>query len=320
MKKYGWYITSLLVALLFLLNACERSQSTPPAPQDASATPGVLTQLPDALASQTAAPTAEATVELPTPTQAPEEPTQELPTATATLTEAASGATLEPLNKTPTTATPSPSTSTPSGAVYDPNNLYGKPSMVDPMDSSSIGNWKSSGVLPNSEYLQIFLDDNQINVTGKKPGFSTWFFSWPTLKDFNLQLKVNSGECIGKDEYGLIVRGPAHGAGVSYGYIIAFSCDGNFRVARLDSANPFSITELVSQRQSDHIQVGAEKQNVMDVKAQGNKLTVYANGYQIAEVSDSVFLKGRYGLFVQAVDTAYYTYQPLELAYWVLDE
>jgi hypothetical protein len=320
MKNYAWYIILLLVALLFSLSACERSQSTPPPPQESSATPGVLTQLPDALASQTAAPTTEPTIEQPTPTQAPEEPTQELPTATATPSEVASGATLEPLNKTPTTATSTPITPTPSGAVFDPNNLYGKPLMVDPMDSSSIGNWKSSGVLPNSEYLQIFLDDNQINVTGKKPGFSTWFFSWPTLKDFNLQLKVNSGECIGKDEYGLIVRGPAHGAGVSYGYIVAFSCDGNFRVTRLDSANPFSVTDLVSQRQSDHIQAGAEKQNVIDVMAQGNKLTVYANGHQVAEVSDSVFLKGRYGLFVQGVDTVYYTYQPLELAYWVLDE
>ena len=124
----------------------------------------------------------------------------------------------------------------------------------------------------------------------------------------------------GKDEYGLIVRGPAHGAGVSYGYIIAFSCDGNYRIARLDSADPFSATDLVSQRQSDHIQVGADQKNVIDVKAEGPKLTIYANGYQIAEVSDSVFLKGRYGLFVQAVDTAYYTYQPLELAYWDLAE
>jgi hypothetical protein len=320
MKKYAWGITLLLATLLFSLSACERSQSTPPPPQEVSATSGIMTQLPDALASQTAAPTAQPTAESATLTQVPEEPAPELPAATATPTEAASGATLEPLNKTPTTATSTPTTSTPSGALYDPNTIYGKPSMVDPMDSSTIGNWKSSGVLPNTEYLQIFLDDNQINVTGKKPGFSTWFFSWPTLNDFNLQLKVNSGECIGKDEYGLIVRGPVHGAGVSYGYIVAFSCDGNFRVTRLDSANPFSVTDLVSQRQSDHIQVGAEKQNVIDVKAQGNKLTVYANAYQIAEVSDSAFLKGRYGLFVQAVDTVYYTYQPLELAYWVLDE
>ena len=188
------------------------------------------------------------------------------------------------------------------------------------MDSSSIGNWKSGGVLPDSEYLRISLDKDQIYVTGKKPGFSTWFFSWPTLKDFYLELNANSGECFGKDEYGLIVRGPAHGAGVSYGYIIAFSCDGYYRVTRLDSADPFSTTDLIPQRQSDRIQNGSNQQNLIGVKANGSKLTIYANGYQIAEVSDSAFLKGRYGLFVQPVDTTYYSYQPEQLSYWVLTE
>ena len=69
-----------------------------------------------------------------------------------------------------------------------------------------------------------------------------------------------------------------------------------------------------------HIQTGSDQQNVIGVKANGNKLTIFANGYQIAEVSDNAFLKGRYGLFVQGVDTAYYTYAPLQLAYWDLAE
>jgi hypothetical protein len=192
--------------------------------------------------------------------------------------------------------------------------------MVDPMNSSSINNWKSGGVLPDSKYIQISLKDNKVNITGKQPGFSTWFFSWPTLQDFYLELVANSGECSGKDEYGVIVRGPAHGAGVSYGYIIAFSCDGNYRVTRLDSADPFSITDLLPSRQSDRIYAGKDQENVIGVKADGEKLTIFANGYQIAEVRDNAFLKGRYGLFVQGVDTYHYTYQPEQIAYWIFTE
>jgi hypothetical protein len=316
MKKNAAYISLLLVIFIILLSSCERSQSTPPPPVDASATPGVLTQLPDALASQTAAPTAPLTTEPPAPTFTPGEPTEEPPTATEESQELPeSGATLEPLNKTS-----QPDTPTPSGSAFDPYEKYGDPSMVDPMNSSTIGNWKSGGVLPNSDYIQIFLEDGQVNVTGKKPGFSTWFFSWPTLKDFYLELKANSGECSSKDEYGLIVRGPAHGAGVSYGYIIAFSCDGHFRVTRLDSADPFSTTDLISQSQNEHILEGRNQLNIIGIKAEGKKLTIYANGNQIAEVSDNKFLRGRYGLFVQAVDTPYYTYQPDQLAYWILAE
>ena len=316
MKKYALFIT-IALAVILLLSACERSQSTPPAPQEPTATDGVLTQLPNALASQTAAPTAQPTVESPTSTDLPEQPQPEAPTSTeeppqATATAAPS---LEPLTKTPR-----PATSTPSGPAFDPDELYGEAAMVDPMNGSSIGNWKSGGVLPNSKYIRIFLEDDKVHVTGKKPGFSTWFFSWPTLKDFYLELSANSGQCLGKDEYGLIVRGPAHGAGVSYGYIIAFSCDGNFRVTRLDSADPFSTTDLLSLRQSDHIFTGAAQVNTIGVKAEGEKLTIYANGYQIAEVSDRVFLKGRYGVFVQGVDTINYTFQPERLAYWLLPE
>jgi hypothetical protein len=245
----------------------------------------------------------------------PEEPTVEPPTATEAQPEATLAPSLEPLTKTS-----KPATSTPSGPAFDPYVLYGDPTMVDPMDSNSIGNWKSGGVLPDSEYIRISTENGNVYVTGKKPGFSTWFFSWPTLKNFYMELSVKSGECTGKDEYGLIVRGPAHGAGVSYGYIIAFSCDGHFRVTRLDSADPFSTTDLVSQRESEHIYTGKNQGNMIAVKADGKKLTIFANSYQIAEVSDSIFLQGRYGLFVQAVDTANYTYQPVEIAYWVLPE
>ena len=315
MKKYAVYVAMSFIIILFSLSGCERSQSTPTPAEVPPETPGVLTQLPDALASQTAAPTAQPTVEPPTPTNMPDEPTSEPPTATEEPPDAAAAPSLEPLTKTP-----KPATSTPSGPAFDPYELYGDPDMVDPMDSSSIGNWKSGGVLPDSELIRISLDNDQIYVTGKKPGFSTWFFSWPTLKNFYLELSAESGACAGKDEYGLIVRGPAHGAGVSYGYIIAFSCDGYYRVARLDSADPFSTTDLVPQRQSDRIQAGLDQQNVIGVKADGNKLTIFANGYQIAEVSDNAFLKGRYGLFVQGVDTVYYTYAPLQLAYWDLAE
>ncbi|MFC1996121.1 hypothetical protein ACFLXI_00760 [Chloroflexota bacterium] len=318
MKKYALYIVISLIVILFTLSACERSQSTPPPVDVPSQTPGVLTQLPDALASQTAAFTALPTTQLPTSTNVPDEPTSEPtsepPTVTEEQPEATVGPSLEPLTKTPL-----PATTTPSGSVFDPSELYGEPTMVDPMDSSSIDNWKSSGVLPDSEYIRISLSNDQIYITGKKSGFSTWFFSWPTLKNFYIELIAHSGDCSGKDEYGLIVRGPAHGAGVSYGYIIAFSCDGNYSVTRLDSADPFSTTDLISQRQSDRIRTGSGQQNLIGIKADGSKFTIFANGYQVAEVSDNTFLNGRYGLFVQAVDTAFYTYQPEQIAYWVLE-
>jgi len=321
MKKNIPYLV-LAVFAIALLSACTRTQSTPPPEaMGPSPTAEVLTQLPDAIASQTAAPTpveAVPTQAPPTPTEvAPlptDEPTAEPPTDTP---ETPKNITLVP--KDASTATPTP-TSIPPGETFDPTDTYGLSTFMDPMNSGSYGNWKSDGRLPNTELIQISLEGNNMYVTGKKPGFSTWYFSWPTLKDFYIQMEVKTEECSGKDEYGLIVRGPAHGAGVSYGYIVAFTCDGYYRLTRLDSADPYSATDLVSLTKSKYIETGADQKNVVAIRVVGKTLTIFANGYQLAEVNDATFSKGRYGVFVQAVDTYNYTYHPVQIVYWDLSE
>jgi hypothetical protein len=327
MKKYAPYLAILIFGVALLLNACTRTQSTPEVPNEASQTPGVMTSLPDAIASQTAAPTPEGaipTAEPPTATElppVPSEPSTVAPTLvppTSTPTEKP-GAALTLVPKGQPTAGPSP-TVTPQNAPFDPNLVYGDPDFSDPMNSSSHGNWVAGGVLPNTAYLQISLQNNEIYVTGKQPGFSTWFFSWPTLTDFYIQMTAQSGACSGKDEYGLIVRDPAHKAGVSYGYIVAFTCDGHYRVTRLDSADPYTAVDLVPLTKGGHINTGANQENVLGIRAEGPKLTIFANGYFLAEVSDNTYPQGRYGLFVQAVETYGYTYRPVEIAYWELND
>ena len=145
-------------------------------------------------------------------------------------------------------------------------------------------------------------------------------FSWPTLTNFYQEMRVETGVCSGKDAYGLIVRGPAHGAGVSYGYIITFTCDGGYAVARLDSADPYTAVDLVAWTKSGAIKAGSNQTNVIGVKAEGLKLTIFANGFQVAEVTDATYPVGRYGVFVRAAGTASYTYRPVQIAYWDLSE
>lgn len=321
MRKHpSCFIISLLIVIL-ALSACTRTQSTP-TPEAIGPTPtnGVLTQLPDAIASQTAAPTpgevipTQASPPTDEPVEPTAEPTVEPPTATV---ESPGEVTLVP--KDQPTGTPT-LTATPQGEAFDPTETYGLPTFLDPMNTSSYGNWKSDGKLPDTELIQVSLENDSMFVTGKKPGFSTWYFSWPTLTDFYIQMEVKTGDCSGKDEYGLIVRGPAHGAGVSYGYIAAFTCDGYYRLTRLNSADPYSVTDLVSSAKSASINIGADQKNVIAVRATGNKLSIFANGHQLAEIKDASFSKGRYGVFVQAVDTINYTYHPVQIAYWDLTE
>jgi hypothetical protein len=209
---------------------------------------------------------------------------------------------------------------TPATGPFDPVATYGTATFEDPMNGGNMSDWvkPETGLLPNTNYLKISVTDGKFYVTGKVPGFSTWYFTWHELSDFYLQSTFDSGSCTGKDAYGLIIRGPEHQAGVSYGYIVSFSCDGALQVFRLDGANPYTTVELVSWTPSSYIIAGTNKQNIMGIKAIGNTMTVYANGYQIAEIFDNKYTFGRYGVFVSPETTANYTYRVVQMSYWDL--
>ena len=209
---------------------------------------------------------------------------------------------------------------TPVAGTFDPVATYGNPTFDDPMTGGNINDWTNpaTGLLPDTNYIKIVETDAKFYVTGKVTGFSTWYFTWRELTDFYLQSTFDSGSCSGKDAYGLIVRGPEHLAGVSYGYVVAFSCDGAVWIFRLDSASPYTAVDLLSWTPSNYLLAGANKENVMGIKAIGSTLTVYANGHQIAQVTDSKYKFGRYGVFVSPGLTANYTYRVAHMSYWDL--
>jgi hypothetical protein len=52
----------------------------------------------------------------------------------------------------------------------------------------------------------------------------------------------------------------------------------------------------------------------------GSTLGIYANGYRLAEVSDTHFTQGRYGVFVRSGETAVFTYSVDQIVHWVLGD
>ena len=225
---------------------------------------------------------------------------------------------LSPLVSTAPTATGVPPQI---DALYDPRTLYGTPDFEDPMNGSSIADWEEEdGDLPDTLYIRLALNDARFYVTGKLAGYSTWYFTWRDLSDFYLQATFDSGSCSGQDAYGLIVRGPEHQAGVSYGYVVAFTCDGKLWVFRLDGANPFTAENLVNLTPSTYIKAGANQVNLLGIEAVGDGLTIFANGHQIAKVLDTHYNAGRFGVFVSPQWTPFYTYRLVNLSYWDLGD
>jgi hypothetical protein len=52
--------------------------------------------------------------------------------------------------------------------------------------------------------------------------------------------------------------------------------------------------------------------------ADGKKLSLYANGVLLKEVSDDIHLSGKFGVFVGSVKTPDFTVLVDEMAYWDL--
>lgn len=252
---------------------------------------------------------------LPTETTAPEATSTSAPSATAAdpsdTPEPSATATPEDPTETPT-ATP-----TATEPPVDPEVQFGDPTLRDEMNND--GNWASSGgTLPNSEFILLAMGGGQLHVTAKQAGFDTWWFTWPSANDMFLQMTVEADSCSGKAAYGLILRGPSDVTN-AHGYVVLFSCDGSYRLARLDDVNPYTLVDLIAWTSSERINAGADEVNVLGVLVQGDVITIYANGFKVAEFEDDRYSTGRFGLFTNAGPSANFLWHIDQLLYWNLD-
>jgi hypothetical protein len=233
------------------------------------------------------------------------------PTPSETPTE-----TLEPSETPEPTDTPT-ITPTSTEPPFDPSAAYGSPTLFDSMDSDR--NWASASGMPDDANIRLALGSGKLHVTGKQVNWDTWWYTAIAPSDFFIQMKVDSGNCSGKQAYGLILRGPTTTGTDAHGYIFMFSCDGNYRLDRLDDTAPYTKVELIGWTESDHINAGANETNVIAIRMIGADISLYANGFFIADKDDDEYLAGRFGLFVNAADPGNYTFEVDELTYWDLD-
>ena len=212
------------------------------------------------------------------------------------------------------TTTPTPITG------FDPYSAYGKPKYQNRMQFANMAEWvqAETKTLPDNGDIRLQFKDGQLYVTGNRPDFSTWWFSYHSLGDAYIEMTFDNENCSGEDAYGIIFRGPQHLAGISYGYVASFTCNGKLWVFRLDGINPWEAATLIDEEKNSAINNGPNRQNVLGVRAVGSQLVIFANGDQVATGEDDHFRQGRLGVFVRAAGTGAYTYRVTNFAYWIL--
>lgn len=229
---------------------------------------------------------------------------------------------VQPVVIPPTATLPVPTATSRPAVTLDPYTQYGEPEYRNPMEIPYYGEWTEAGeqYLPDDRNIRLRFKDGQLYVTGKRLDFSTWWFSYHTISDAFIEMTFNSEDCSDDDAYGIILRGAPHKAGISYGYVVSFTCEGTLWVFRLDDADPWDVESLAAEDEVSAINAGPDEENVIGVQAEGDNLVIYANGVQVAEVEDDHFSKGRVGVYVRSARPGIYTYRVTDFVYWLLGE
>jgi hypothetical protein len=193
-----------------------------------------------------------------------------------------------------------------------PQNL-GAPVRVIDFESGS-----SPWYLGTDDGIDYDIEDGELLITTDEPTGDRWRVAQPGwVDDFYMQGTFKTGEvCAGKDGYGLLVRAPEKPNGViDSGYAFSFSCDGKYRVYRLDNGNFSGIQNWAA---SSAIHAGPKQTNIMGVYASGLNFQLYANGILIYQFSDSGYSDGLFGLLIRSESSQPFQIAVDEVAIWDL--
>jgi hypothetical protein len=232
----------------------------------------------------------------------------EMPTSTIAPTQ--------PPTSTPQPATPTPSvtaTSVPASTSTtipgDPAAAMGSPSWQDNLDTTK------NFYLYENENTAVVAGDGSLRLIGKTAnGWLGWSLTYAqSSADFYLEGIFKTGTCSGGDISGLVFRANKENAG----YFFGFTCDGRYNLYARDFNNNTN-TEIVSLKSNAAILTGSGQTNRIGVKAEGNKIALYANGVLMEELSNDTYMSGYFGPFIAANETAGFTVDLDQISLWKL--
>lgn len=270
----------------------------PVATETVAAAGATATAFPEAAATATSAPTASAATATSMPAAAA------APTGTTAPTSAATATATQP---TGPTFTPAPG---------DPRSRLGNPTSTDPMDNATAWVWPTG----TDQYSETSFSGGYQTVTALTKT-DAWRMANPTGEGFGniyLEATFRTGSCSGSDHYGLIARVPVV-TEPTQGYMFEFTCDGKYTVRRWDGeVSPKGVmTRLVDWKASTAIATGPNQVNHMGVMLVGSRLMLYANGKLLADVKDTLFPSGNFGVLVGSQNTAGFKIQVDTMSYWL---
>ena len=263
--------------------------------------PGRQTALPSPTADIVATEVQRMLTQVPTPTPAPTSTEQPSPTVLATLPAATDTPAPSPTAPATLTATVNPS---------DPAASLGAPTWKDTLDNAK------NFYLYENDNTRIEMGSGALKLTSiTTVGWHGWTLTYVAKPaNFYLEGVFKTGDCAGKDLYGLIFRASKENAG----YFFGITCDGQYNLYTRDFNNNVN-TEIKPYQSNAAILKGAGQVNRVGVLANGDKLSLYVNGVLLEDIKDSTYTDGYFGPFIAGNQTANFTVDLDEISMWKIN-
>ena len=189
----------------------------------------------------------------------------------------------------------------------------GKPTFEDTFEKAP-----SYIFLGKDAYTQTEAKDGSLVFTSMVSTADRWrAMELYPLGDAYFEILARHGDvCSGKDGFGLIIRSVPLGSNYNSGYIFAISCDGMYRVYKLDENGRYF--EVINWTANQNILAGANRVNRVGVLAKGNSFSLYVNSSMVFQFEDDLFPSGTYGIMISSPETENYRFYIDEFAFWNL--
>ncbi len=253
--------------------------------------------------------TPEATAEV--ATEVVVEPTTEVATETvsepsATGTEVATPEPQPTATDTPeptATATTAP-TATPEPVSGDPVAQLGEPDFLE--DFSAAGGWSYE-----DDWFLITVSGGQLHAFSKgTPYWSSWYTTYPEVKDAYFETTISRPNCNGQDRFGLVIRWDES----QQFYYMGVTCDGTWGFSLYTRNN--QIINILDYQSSDAFKP-ANEANRIGILAKGDQFEFFINGTKVGSATDDrLDDAGTFGFISMSAGTVNFKTSVDKLEYW----
>jgi len=178
---------------------------------------------------------------------------------------------------------------------------------VPPIDSSGwIDSFDQNARWPvyTDEHIQMQILNSQLIITAftanRANPYDGWLLTDQNASNFSFSINATPQECSGLDRFGIMARANQGVNGVIKGYLFGISCNGEYSLRIWDGQK---IVMLIGWTQHSSINKGPGQMNQLEFRAEGNTLSLFANGTLLDVFEDDTFSEGLFGFFTGAVMT-----------------